>query len=650
MVAETGTTPPLEQQQRRLGRTGTTITAAMAVITTLFFMYTAYEGSLTAVTQRSLLLSPALALTFLAFPPHKRLARRAWLALDAALALLSLIVGLHFIVTEEAAALRGGASGVEDLIYGILLMLLVLEATRRAMGLALPLIAVATIAFAYFGPLMPDLIRHRGIGLDYIVTYSTVQTEGIWGVALAVTASTIIYFIVYGAFLFQSGGGALFIDLSNALFGTVRGGPAKLAVVASGLFGTISGSAPANVVGTGTFTIPLMKKVGYHPDFAGAVEAVASSGGQIMPPVMGAAAFIMADILGISYLAVCLAATLPAVLYYLAAFVMVDLEAAKRGLRGVPRSELPQLSRVLLSSGHLLLSPVLLIFLLAVMQYSPMLSAFWTIVATVLLASLRRSTRMGLRQLLRALEKGMQETAPIAVAAACIGIVIGMVNATGLGLNLSNVLVSIAGGNLFILLLLTMITSLILGMGLPTVACYVILAVLVAPALVSLGVDRVAAHLFVFYFGIISAITPPVAMAAYVAAGISGGNFLRTGFIATRLAVNGFLLPFMFVYNPALILKGPLPDVVLATVSAIIGTVALAAALQGYALRPLARWERVPLLVGALALIHPGLLTDLIGYALVGFIVTRQVAGELARRRRSAAAAPPLAGSRRGMT
>ena len=639
MIAETGAIPPVEQPQRRLGPLASAATATIAVLTTLFFLYTAYEGSWTAVTQRSLLLSPALALIFLSFPVLKGRRGRAWLALDVALALLSLIVGLHFILTEEAAALRGGASGVEDFVYGMLLILLVLEGTRRAMGLALPIIAVAMMVFAYLGPLMPDLIRHRGIALDYIVTYSTVQTEGIWGVALAVTASTIIYFIVYGAFLFQSGGGALFIDLANALFGTVRGGPAKLAVVASGLFGTISGSAPANVVGTGTFTIPLMKKVGYHADFAGAVEAVASSGGQIMPPVMVAAAFIMADILGIPYLAVCVAAALPAILYYLAAFVMVDLEAAKRGLRGVPRSELPPLRLVLLGSGHLLLSPALLIFLLAGMQYSPMLSAFWTIVATVILASLRPATRMGLRQLLLALEKGMRETAPIAVAAACIGIVIGMVNATGLGLNLSNVLVSIAGGNLFVLLLLTMVTSLILGMGLPTVACYVILAILVAPALVSLGVDRVAAHLFVFYFGIISAITPPVAMAAYVAAGISGGNFLRTGFIATRLAINAFLLPFMFVYNPALILKGPLEEVVLATVSAIIGTVALGAAVQGYALRPLARWERVPLLVGALALIHPGLLTDLMGYALVGFIGARQVAGELARRRAALAAA-----------
>jgi TRAP transporter 4TM/12TM fusion protein len=466
-------------------------------------------------------------------------------------------------------------------------------------------------------------------------------TEGIYGLVLGVSATFIYLFVLFGAFLKVSGGGQLFIDIAYGLFGRVRGGPAKVAVVASGLFGTVSGSAVANVVGTGTFTIPLMKSIGYQPHFAGAVEAVASSGGQLMPPIMGAAAFIMSEILQIPYFRICLHALLPALLYYFCAFIMVDLEAAKTGLKGVPSEALPRVGRILRERGLLLLPLPVLIYILAVVQATPMKAAFWAIITTFgLIASqtflnlFRDLGRKGslsqagvslLRQTTTAMHEGAVGTLIVASACATAGIVIGITNLTGLGLKLSGILVDLSHGYLLALLVLTMIASIILGMGLPTTACYILLAVLAAPALIKMGVMPIAAHLFVFYFGIISAITPPVAGAAYAAAPLAGVGPMKIGFTACRLGIAAFILPYMWVYGPALLLIGEPLKVALGVVTSVIGIAACACAVQGYMLHRLSVLERILLMIAALLLIKPGWITDGIGLALLLPVIIHQV-------------------------
>jgi TRAP transporter 4TM/12TM fusion protein len=402
-----------------------------------------------------------------------------------------------------------------------------------------------------------------------------------------------------------------------------------VAVVASSLFGTISGSAVANVVGTGSFTIPLMKSTGYRPAFAGAVEAVASSGGQIMPPVMGAAAFLMAEILEISYFQVVLAALLPAALYYVALFFAVDFEAARLGLRGVERDRIPSFARLVRTRSYFLVPPVVLVFLMGVQQLSPNLSAFWTVWTCVAVGMLRPETRLGLRRFLATLREGALAALPIVAACAASGIILGVINLTGIGLRLSGVIVKLASGEVLVLLFLTMITCLILGMGLPVTAAYLIPALIVGPALKDMGIPPLAGHLFILYFGVISNVTPPFALAAYAGAGIAGSEPMRTGFLAFRLAIPGFILPYMFVHAPALIMQGDWPDILLATVTATAGVVLLTAALGGHLLVACTPLERGLFFVAALALIKPGWVTDILGLALA----LAGLRSQLARRR-----------------
>lgn len=617
----------LEREDEKAGKRA--LSGSMAILLTivaismsLFHLYTAGYMVFTAMVQRSIHLCFALTLIFLLYPAMAKSPRGRVPLIDWVFILLSVISCLYITVNWEALseAVRIAEPTLVDMALGIIATLLVLEATRRTAGMALPIVAIVFVLYGFLGPYMPGILNHPGIPLNQFIGMNYLFSEGIFGMPLGVSATFIVIFIIFGGFLQESGGGKFFIDLACAFFGVVRGGPAKIAIFSSGFFGTISGSAVANVVATGTFTIPMMKRIGYRPHFAGAVEAVASTGGLIMPPVMGAAAFVMAEILGIPYISICLAAAIPAVLYYFSLFVFIDLEAAKTGLKGIPQEEKPLIKQVLRAGGHLLIPPALLVYLLAVVHWSPMKAGFYAILATVVVAMMRKNTRLDGRKLVSALRKGATGALQVAAVCACAGIVISIVSITGLGLTFSSVLIQLAHGNLFLLLVLAMIASLILGMGLPATPCYIILAVLAAPAIVEMKISPMAAHLFVFYFGCISAITPPVAVAAYAGAAIAGSDAMRTGYTAWRLGLAAFIVPFMFIYGPPLIMVGTIIEIIQASVTALIGVAFLAASIQGFFLTRLVPVERIFLFGAALLLIKPGWMTDLTGIV-IGMII-----------------------------
>jgi TRAP transporter 4TM/12TM fusion protein len=449
-------------------------------------------------------------------------------------------------------------------------------------------------------------------------------TEGIFGVPLGVSASYIYLFIFLTAMLEKSGMGQFLLDLAMALMGRYTGGPAKTAVLASGLMGTLSGSAVANVAGTGTFTIPLMKANGYKPHFAGAVEACASSGGQLMPPIMGAAAFIIAEFLGIPYIAVVIAALAPALLYYLGVMMGVHFEAARLGLVGLPKERLPQLKAVLKEGWPLLLPLIVLVYFLGVLQYTPVRSAFYAIVVMFVVSYFKRSTYITPARLVEGIRAAGRNILTVALACAAAGLVIGSINLTGLGLKLSAFIIELSGGNLLLALVLTMIISLVMGMGLPTTAAYIVVGTMAAPALIKMGLPDIAAHLFVFYFAIISAITPPVALAAYAAAGIAKDDPMRIGFTALRLGLAAFIVPFMFAYSPRLVAIGTPAEILWSVFTACVGVVALAAGVIGYCVKPASVFERVLFGAGAILLIHGGLLTDALGFILVAAALAMQ--------------------------
>ncbi len=520
----------------------------------------------------------------------------------------------YIALEHDALVRRAGAATPLDLVAGALAILVVLELTRRATGPALVVVALAALAYAWAGPWLPGALAHRGYAPRRLIEHLYLTSEGIWGIPLGVSADFVYLFVLFGTVLEAAGGGALLIALASRVAGNVRGAPAMTATVASAFMGSLSGSAVANVVTTGSFTIPLMKRAGFRPHFAGAIEAAASTGGQLMPPVMGAGAFILATWTNIPYAKVALAALAPALLYYVALLAAIHFRALRMHLPrgGEFRSE-PVASRL-----HLLAPLVVIVVMLATGR-SPMRAAFWGVASAAAAALLRRTTRPGRLLATEALVKGAASTVQVAAACATAGIVVGVASLTGIGLRMSGLIVTMSGGHLLIALLLTGLGSLVLGMGLPTTAAYVVLAALGAPALVQLGAPVLAAHLFIFYFGCISNVTPPVALAGYAAAGIADSPPVQTGATAMGLAATGFIIPFMFVYGPALLLAGR-PLVVAASIgTAVVGVIGLSAALIGYARRPLRAWERGIVALGAFSLIFPGLATDAVGLALVGF-------------------------------
>ena len=561
--------------------------------------------------------------------------------IDISLSLLSFVTVAYVIVNFEAVSVKetfADPLSPLELGMGSTLILLIMEATRRTVGIPLVVIVFFGLVYVYAGPSFPGVFAHAGWAIEDIVSFMYLGLQGIFGIPLGVSATYAFLFILFGAFLFTTGVSSFFIDLAMLAAGRSRGGPAKVAVMASALFGTISGAVVANVYGTGTLTIPMMKRLGYQPNFAGAVEAVASTGGHLMPPVMGTVAFVMADVTGIPYSEIAKAAALPAILYFFALVMMIHFEACKEGLQGLPEEEIPNKSETL-KKIYLLIPLVFLVYIIF-QGYTPFRAAFFAILATVVVGAFKKETRMGVKKFFQTLERGAKDSLIIATATASAGIIVGVVSMTGVGLQVTGIIISLGKGTLLVPLILTMVACLILGMGIPSVPAYMIVAALAVPTLMKLGVPAMSAHLFSLYFALISVITPPVALAAYAAASIADSNMLRTGVTASRLGIVAYFVPYMFVYSPALLLIGSWGSVVLAAGTALLGTTGLAAGLERYFMHEMKKYESLAFIVGGLLLIFPGVRTDIFGILCLGLGLLSQIAG----RRKMRAEGVGLAG------
>ncbi len=612
---------------RKLAGYAGLVVGLLAVVMAAYHVYVRLTSY--APDQHALLfitLAFSLVLSFLLWPrgPRSAADRIPWV--DLGLAVLSLVVVGYMFAMYEYVVNRFPTAhplSVTDMVMGGLATLLVLEATRRTIGAALPIVAIVFIAYALVGHSLPGWLYHKGLTLEIAIDQTYFTTEGIFGVPLTVAGTYVILFIVFGAFLEKSGAGQFFMNFANAIAGGARGGPGKVAVVSSSLFGTISGSAVANVMVDGWLTIPMMKKAGFKPEAAAAIEAVASTGGQIMPPIMGAAAFVMAEFQGVSYTKVMIAAAIPALFYYGALFAAIHFNAVRTGLKGIPKEELPLLGAIILRQGHLFL-PVIVLLALLLNGFTPTYGAIIATLAVIVISWVRPKSGLRWRTCIEALKEGAEHTIPVAMACACAGIVVGIVLQTGLALRFTSFLVDFAGGSLLPALLITMLAGIILGMGMPTTPAYIMQAALLVPALIKLGVEPMAAHMFALYFACLSAVTPPVALAVYAAASIGGAGLWGSGLQALKFAAAGFIVPFFFVYNPALLFSGPWDEILRAVVTGSVGVIALAAGLEGYFLRTATWFERALFLVAAFLLIDPGGYTDMIGAGVLLVVVLIQ--------------------------
>ncbi len=596
----------------------------VAVAWSVFQIYTAAAGMFDLLIQLPLHVAFAVTLAFLTPSREGALTQASgagtrWV--NGGAALLAAATAVYFIVENPRLVTRMpfvDEPRLLDKVVGCLLLILLLEASRRFVGAGLTGLVLAFVIYAFAGPWLPGFLGHGGTAFSRFLDQQVLSTEGVFGIPALVSATYIYLFILFGTFMTRVGLIRFFTDLALALAGWSRGGAAKVAVISSGLLGTINGSAIANAVTTGAFTIPLMKRAGYRPEFAAGVEATASMGGQLIPPVMGAAAFIMAETLGVPYATVALAAAIPGVLYFFAVGVMVHFEASRKGLPLLPRSELPALKRVLAAQSHLLAAPAALVYLM-VEGRTPIYAGLWAILIGAAVSFLRRETRLTLRGTVEALVESAQNALPVALACAAVGIVVGVVAVTGLGLRIASGIVALSGGSLLLTLLLTMVAALLLGTGLPTSATYIITSIMAAPALLQLGLPALVAHMFVFYFGILADLTPPTAISTYATSAIAGADVWRTQWTAMLLALSGFLIPFSFAYDPALLLIHTTPlGVILRTAAAMLGILMLGAGIVGYLWGPTRIAERLVLLAGAVLLIFPGLWSDLLG--LLGFL------------------------------
>jgi len=549
---------------------------------------------------------------------------RGYLGLNIALSLLAAITGVYAYTQSIEIPLRLGSPNLWDLTFGTIIILLTLEAARRVVSWVISVITLFFLFYTYYGLLFPGFLKHAPFSFEEIINVQFLDMEGVWGIPLGVMSTYIIIFLIFAGLLFQTGMASAFIDLANKLLGRTTGGPAKVAVASSTLVGSISGSAVANVLITGTVSIPTMKRLGYKPTFAAAVEAGVSTGGQFMPPIMGAAAFIIATYLGIAYIEVAKAALLPALLWFFSFFVMVHFTAKRLGLRTLSKEEVGEIRWSSILKRLYLFIPLILLVYLLIQGYTPMLAGFWAIVLLFALSFIRKGTRFNLGSLTAALEFGIRSALPVSVACATAGIIVGGIMQSGLGYTLSASLVAISQGQLFLILPLVLVASLILGMGMTTTPAYIIIAVLVAPAMIEVGVVPIAAHLFPFYFAIISSITPPVALASYAAAGIAGTSPWRTGLEGMRIALPAISIAFIFVTQPSLLLIGDPSSILITLITTIAGIVCLAAALSGYMLRRLKVLERIILVVIAVMFFYPFWAINLAGLGLLGVIVLIQ--------------------------
>lgn len=551
---------------------------------------------------------------------------------DWLLSLTGLAVGGYVVIRYPTIAYQLGVLTWDKVVLGGLVIILVLEATRRLVGWVMVALAGTFILYAKFAYLFPGLLYAKGSSWERIAIYLYLDTNGLLGLPLAVTASMVVAFIFFGQLLYAVGGDKFLTDLALVAMGRYRGGPAKVSVVASCLFGTVSGSAVSNVVVDGPITIPMMKRAGYAPHMAAAIEAVASTGGQIMPPVMGVAAFLIAEFLSIPYSEVALAAVIPALLYYLALFVQVDLEAAKRSLIGLPVEQLPRFRTVMRRGWSFLIPLLVLTYTLMIATWEAGKGGMAAVIATVVVGALQREERLTLKKFLTATEETSRVLLDITAITAVAGFVVGVLQLSGLGFKFSLILVTLAGSNALALLVLTAVVCIILGMGMPTAIIYVMLAVLVGPALVQLGVSPLGAHLFLFYFGMLSMITPPVCLATYAAASIGRADFMKTGWTGVRLGIVAYVVPFVFAYHPALLLKGPAAEIILAAGTAVIGVVLLGVGCAGYLFRPLGWGKRAWSSLAGLLLIPPPssgfwLIANVVGLALGVLLVLVEWAG-----------------------
>ena len=597
----------------------------------LFQLYTAIFSVFPAQIQRTVHLGFGLTFIFLLFPARRKARKDKIPFYDIILAALAIVVGSYWTINYNRLVQSIGQLETMDFYIGLLAIILVLEGARRAVGLPITIIAALFLAYAYFGQSMPDFLAHRGQDLESISNLMFFSTDGILGTPISVSSTYIFVFLLFGAFLVKTGVGQYFNDLAVALAGKLTGGPAKVAIFSSALQGTISGSSVANVVTSGSYTIPMMKKLGYKKEFAGAVEAAASTGGQLMPPIMGAAAFLMVEFIGrgITYWEIAKAAAIPALLYFTGIWIMTHFEAKRLGLRGLSDEEMPNRKEVL--KKIYLLIPILLIIVLMLTGTPVMKAALYGVLACILVGMFNKDTRLGPIDIIDALVDGARTALGVVAATACAGIIVGVVVKTGLGLSLANSLVKLAGGSIMLTLFLVMIASLVLGMGAPTTANYVITSTIAAPAILTLLapntpmelvplVTVMSAHFFVFYFGIIADITPPVALAAFAASGISGGDPIKTGVHSAKLAIAAFIIPYMIVLQPALLMVDvTILQIVWVTFSAIIGMIGIGAGIIGYWYRKLMWFERIILIGAGLAMIYPETISDITG--LVVFVI-----------------------------
>ncbi|MDP2410833.1 MAG: TRAP transporter permease [Pseudolabrys sp.] len=615
-------------------------TMVIAVAMALYHMWAIAFGTPEAIIFRGSHLLFALVLTFLIYRRRAAYDGQPPSALDylllavAAAPIVYLFFYYDYVVNRIYYI---DDLSTADMVLAVVLIAIIIEATRRVIGWALPITA---LVFMTYGLLVARLEPMRLLDQLYMTT------EGIFGIPLSVSATYVLIFVVFGAFMERTGTGQLFMNFAMALTGHTAGGPGKVAIVSSSLFGTISGSAVANVMVTGPISIPLMKRTGFKPSFAAGVEAVASTGGQLMPPIMGAAAFVMAEFLAVSFGQVIIWALIPAVLFYISCFATVHFEAKRSGLVGIPRAELPKLRQVMYEHGHLFLPAVVI---LAVMYsgYSAPMAALAGTLSCFPVAFLRKTTRgnVTVRNVIEALADGAKSTLSVALACACAGLVIGVVTLSGLGIVFTQFVVGLAQDTLVLALILTMIAGIILGMGIPTTPAYIIMTALLVPALIKLGVVTPAAHMFAFYFAILSAITPPVALAVYAASGLAKSDIWTSGWAAVKIGAAGFIIPFMFVYEPALLMIGDWTTILSSCFTASAGVLFFSAGLQGYFLTHAVVWQRIALIVAGLALIKPGLYTDIVGATLFAAVIgtqwmTRKAAASNSAERAAAKSTP----------
>jgi len=592
-----------------------------------FHVYTSYFGTFYPYVQRSLPVMLALTLTFLTIRARKGVDDNATVPLyDWVLVALTLPAIGYITFNSDYLANRWpmtpsfAVTGWE-IIFGIVTTLLILEATRRLLGWLLVTVVVVALLYTYFGEHIPILsLKHRVYSFEHMLDYMYLTDNGVWGIALGVAATYIVLFVIFGAFAEKAGVADFFIDLSNAIAGHTKGGPAKVAIFSSALIGSVTGSTVANVYTTGQFTIPMMKRLGYKPRVAGAVEALASNGGQIMPPIMGAAAFVLAAYSGVPYIDVALASLIPALLYFGGLFWFIHLEAHKTGLVGIPEEEKPSLVAVLLKGGHLI-SPLMVLIGCLVYGYSPVRAAFYGIVFTVIISWLRKETRIGPKEFIEALELGAKNSILIVVTCAAVGFVIGGFLITGLGLNASSAIIELSGGNFFAVLFLVGAACIVLGMGMNTVAAYLLVSVVGVPALTSQGVEPFVANMFVFYFALLSHITPPVCLAIFAGAQIAGANIWETAFVGVKMSAVPYLLPFLIIFAPSLLLIGDSASIIVDAAAIAVGFMFVISAIQGWAMAPLNLLHRPFYAAAGACLIWPSLMIKGIGVALAAVLI-----------------------------